>query len=67
MDDSYPAQFLRSFESFERGLMPFLLSLVPPSLHAHVATVTVQQVLAAAKASGQHEWVVEFERKYGLK
>ena len=64
MDNSYLAQFLRSFE---RGLMPFLLSLVPPSLHAHVATFTVQRVIAAAKTSGRHEWVMEFERKYGLK
>lgn len=49
-----------------RGLMLFLLSLVPPSLHAHTATVSVQQVVAAIKSPGWHGWIAEFERKYGL-
>jgi len=50
----------------KRGLMPFLLAMVPQSLHAHVATVSIQQVVAAIKSSGRHEWIAEFERKYGL-
>lgn len=50
----------------KRGLMPFLLSLVPRSLHARVATVCIQQLVAAVKSSGQHAWITEFERKYGL-
>jgi POLQ-like helicase len=49
-----------------RGLMPFLLSMVPQPLLASVATVSIQQVVAAIKASGRHEWIAEFERKYGL-
>ena len=50
----------------KRGLMPFLLSLVPRPLHARIATVSVQQVVAALKSSGRQEWITEFERKYGL-
>lgn len=50
----------------KRGLMPFLLSLVPQSVRPRVATVSIQQVVAAIKSSGQHEWITEFERKYGL-
>ena len=50
----------------ERGLMPFLRSLVPPPLHDRVAMVTIQQVVAAVAASGRHKWVGEFTRKYGL-
>lgn len=49
-----------------RGLMPFLLSLIPSSARNCVATATIQQVLAAARASGRHGWVGEFEWKYGL-
>ena len=67
LSDERSPTFLCEGSQGKRGLMPFLLSLVPPSPHAHVATVTVQQVIAAAKASGRHEWVAEFERKYGLK
>lgn len=51
----------------KRGLMPFLLLLVPHSLHDHVANVSIQQVVAAIKASGRHEWIKEFEQKYGLR
>lgn len=50
----------------QRGLMPFLLSLTPPSVRDRVATVTIQQVVAAIKASGRREGIDEFERKYGL-
>lgn len=50
----------------KRGLMPFLLPLVRQSLHTRIATVSIQQVVAAIKSSGRHEWITEFERKYGL-
>jgi hypothetical protein len=50
----------------QRGLMPFLLSLLPSSARDCVASVTIQQVVAAITASGRHEWVSEYERKYGL-
>ena len=50
----------------KRGLMEFLVSLVLQSLHTRIATVSIQQVVAAIKSSGRHEWITEFERKYGL-
>jgi hypothetical protein len=50
----------------KRGLMPFLLSLAPQSLHTRVASVGIQQVVAAIQASRRHPWITEFERKYGL-
>jgi POLQ-like helicase len=49
----------------KRGLMPFLLSLLPESVHNRVATVGIQQVVAAIRSSGRHEWIAQFERKYG--
>jgi hypothetical protein len=49
-----------------RGLMPFLLSLIPHSLRAHVFSINIQQVVATVKDSGRHEWIAEFEQKYGL-
>lgn len=49
-----------------RGLLPLLISLVPASLHGHIASVSIQQVVAAIKSSGRHEWITEFERKYAL-
>ena len=42
----------------KRGLMPFLLSLIPESARARVAIVSVQQVVAAIKTSKQHKWIV---------
>jgi POLQ-like helicase len=50
----------------KRGLMPFLLSLVPQSVLSRVAAVSIQQVVAAIESSGRHEWITEFEQKYGL-
>jgi hypothetical protein len=50
----------------KRGLMPFLLSLVPQSVLPRVATASIQQMVAAIRSSGWHEWITEFERKYGM-
>jgi POLQ-like helicase len=50
----------------KRGLMPFLLSLTPQSLHTRVASVGIQQLVTAIKSSGRHPWITEFERKYAL-
>jgi hypothetical protein len=49
-----------------RGLVPFLSSLMPESARERVATVTIQQVVDAIKDSGRHEWIAEFQRRYGL-
>jgi len=46
--------------------MPYLLGLVPEALRPRVHSITIQDVVAAVRASGRHEWIGEFERKYGL-
>jgi len=50
----------------QRGLMPFLLGLLPQELRHQVIQVTVQELLTEIKLSGNHEWVDDFEEKYGL-
>ena len=48
----------------ERGLVPLLLSFVPPPLRDRVADITIQQLASAIKASAGHDWIEEFEQKY---
>jgi hypothetical protein len=50
----------------ERGLMPFLLSLVPKVLQNRVKMFSIQQVVQVIKSTGRYEWIHEFESKYGL-
>jgi hypothetical protein len=50
----------------QRGLMPYLLEYVPAGLRAKVGMITIQEVAVAIRESGRHEWIGEFERKYGL-
>ncbi len=49
-----------------RGVMPFLVSLLPDELQRHVSYVTVQELVAEIETLGQHEWLGEFKAKYGL-
>lgn len=50
-----------------RGLMPFLLGLVPDGLRGRAHSISVQQMVKAVHDSGRHEdWIGEFEVKYGL-
>jgi len=49
-----------------RGVMPFLLSLLPNQLQRHVSYVTVQELIAEMESLGQYEWIGEFKEKYGL-
>ena len=50
----------------QRGLMPFLLSVTPEKLHDKIKVVYIKDVVAAICETGRHEWVEEFEMKYGL-
>ena len=51
----------------QRGLLPFLTSLLPASVRDKVKRITIQDVLQAAKAAGGHEdWTDEFAAKYGM-
>lgn len=49
-----------------RGVMPFLVSLLPDELHRHISCVTVQELVAEIELLTQHEWHGEFKAKYGL-
>ena len=50
----------------ERGMMPFLLSLLPKKARKHIAVITIQDLVEAIRATDRHEWVSGFEAKYGL-
>jgi hypothetical protein len=50
----------------KRGLMPLLLSFIPEALRDRVTMLSLQQVVMAIKSTGRHEWIQEFESKYGL-
>jgi hypothetical protein len=46
--------------------LTLLLEFVPEKVRPQLKAITVQEVVAAIKASGRHPWIGEFERKYGL-
>jgi len=46
--------------------MPLLLSFMPEALRDRVTMLSLQQVVWAIKSTGRHEWIQEFESKYGL-
>ena len=52
--------------SIERGLMPLLLQFVPKSYRKRVGSVSVQELVQEIKQSSRHNWIAEFEKKYGL-
>lgn len=49
-----------------RGVMPFLVSLLPNELQRHVSYVTVQELVAEIELLAEYEWLGEFKAKYGL-
>lgn len=59
--------FVRSGPTGERGLLPFLVSLLPDNLQDRVRRITIQDLFEAIKGSGRHgDWTPEFAAKYGL-
>jgi len=66
LSDERSPIFYRTGPPGKRGLMPSLLALTPQSLHNRIASVNIQQVVAAIKSLGEPDWLIEFERKYGL-
>lgn len=49
-----------------RGVMPLLTGLLPERLRPFISYVTVQELVDEIDASGSHEWIGEFKKKYGL-
>ncbi len=64
--DSRSPTFAYQDRSTSRGLMPFLLSLIPGHLHSKIKILYIQEVVEAIRELGRHEWVGEFEKKYGF-
>lgn len=65
-DERNPTFHCRGSNGQLRGLMPLLLGMVPATLRNRVGSVSIQQLVASIKHSGQHPWIREFETKYGL-
>lgn len=54
-------------ENREKGLMPFLIGLLPETLRPLVVSINTQELLVAIKRYNRHDdWVFDFERKYGM-
>lgn len=64
--DSRSPTFSYGIRDAQRGIFPFLLSLVPEHLHPKIKIVYFQEVVDAIRETGNHEWIGEFEVKYGL-
>lgn len=64
--DERSPTFIDPSSDGRRGLWPLLTSFVPEHHRDRVGSISVQQVLAAARSAGGHAWIDEYERKYGL-
>jgi len=64
--DSRSPTFAYKDRNTNRGLIPFLLSLIPNHLHSKIKVLYIQQVVEAIRETGRHRWMEEFEKKYGL-
>lgn len=50
----------------ERGLMPFLMGLLPQELKHKVAMISIQELVAEIAAHQNPDWLNDFSEKYGL-
>lgn len=66
LSDERSPVFHCKVRNIERGLMPLLLQFVPRSYRKRVGSVSVQELVQEIKQSGRHNWIAEFEKKYGL-
>jgi len=64
--DSRSPTFAFQDRNASRGLMPFLLSLIPGHIHSKIKVLYIQEVVGAIREMVRHDWVGEFERKYGM-
>lgn len=65
-DARSPTFECRGRDGRRRGLLDFLLGLVPAPLSTCVGQISIQQVVAQLKDLGQYPWIGDFEEKYGL-
>ena len=64
--DRRSATFAYRDADAKRGLISFLLSLIPPTARPRIQVVYIQDVVSAIRESGPYAWISEFERKHGL-
>lgn len=65
-DDRSPVFHCRT-GSFEKGLMPFLTSLLPETVRNSVVSISSQELIAETERHPKHQdWVTEFKRKYAM-
>lgn len=67
LHDARNPTFICERSEGQRGLFPFLTSLVPEPLQGRMFQVSIQQVFAAVNDScGRDGWVSNFAEKYGM-
>lgn len=50
-----------------KGIMPFLMELIPPAYQNRIAAISIQELISEMKTSPTHkDWIKEFELKYGI-
>ena len=64
--DSRSPTFAYHNREITRGLIPFLLSIIPEELHERFRVLYIQEILDEIWATDRHEWVNDFEKKYGF-
>lgn len=64
LDKRNPA-FEKSTPKHKRGLIPLLLSQIPPELTKQIKVIYIQDVLPILEKHG-YNWVGEFRNKYGM-
>lgn len=58
--------FAHGDQDTQRGLFSFLVSLLPQPARDRVKSVALQDVIRAIHKTERHEWIGEFEKKYGI-
>lgn len=68
MYDARNTAFFSTAEGLpDRGVCPFLVSMLPEHLKEQVKRVTIQEVFDQVRSSPRHaDWVEEFARKYAM-
>jgi hypothetical protein len=64
--DARNPAFYSEAGGLKRGLSHFLRTFVPQQYQQRVINLSIQQVVEAIKDTRRHEWIFEFEKKYGL-
>jgi len=54
------------FEKEGKGLVFEIKNLIPEKHHHLLKSISIQQIITEIKSSGRHDWIIKFEKKYGL-